>query len=54
MGLAYPVAYAYLTERRAWSRVRSGALVDSTYHVLEGIVAGASIGAFYRPLPTGY
>ena len=81
MGLAYPVAYSYFTERLAWSRTRTGALlglycgflwdalqggiieyatynvslvamlVDSTYHVLEGIVAGAILGAFYRPPP---
>jgi len=79
MGLAYPVAYSYFSERRAWSRVRTGALlglycgflwdalqggiieyatynvslvamlVDSTYHVLEGVLAGTIFGAFYRP-----
>jgi hypothetical protein len=81
VALAYPVAYSYFTERRAWSRTRTGALlglycgflwdalqggiieyatynvslvamlVDSTYHVLEGVLTGVVIGACYRPPP---
>jgi hypothetical protein len=79
IALAYPVAHAYLAERRGWSRVATGALlglycgflwdalqggliefatynvalsamlVDSTYHALEGVLAGAIVGALYRP-----
>jgi hypothetical protein len=83
MALAYPVAHEYLSERRGWSRVATGAilglycgflwdalqgglieyatynvslvamLVDSTYHALEGVLAGVIIGAVYRPSAPG-
>lgn len=79
MCLAYPVAHLWLSEKRGFSRVATGAilglfcgvlwdslqggiieyatynvalaamLVDSTYHALEGVVAGTIIGAIYRP-----
>lgn len=78
LALAYPVAHLFFSERRGWSRVKTGALlglfcgflwdalqggiieyatynvglaamlVDSAYHTLEGVLAGAIIGLLYR------
>jgi hypothetical protein len=52
-GFLWDALQGGIIEYATYNVTLTAMVVDSTYHTLEGVLAGCILGAFYRPRPVG-